>query len=693
MNKQTKKHAFLLPFPRLFTRGETDAYDAIPFREAEFFGDEAAPALTAPALWSDEAVSVLAEAARTDVPADLYAVEENTVPSWLWQHRGRAARCVAESDTRQIFDRAVGGAVAQAWKQGLLDSEKHARAFYDEARYALAARHIAIEPEILHGWGLSWAYGAAEEPQADTPTEKPQQSEIANAAIDAIIGAKDGNKKATSGAPWKKLFAAQGKNETRVDLRLSDIAADWHSPAPNPARAAIDLMALRHNDGGINIDALRHTARLLTILLDLNDAQGITITLANLAPLLMALGLAYDSEAGRALTASIAALVTAECMAASAEMANFRGASEAFAANRDAIMRNLRNHARAAHGDAADYERLSVLPAPLPLKNCPDLALVAEAQSRWNDALTMARTFGLRATQATDMTPSPRLAMLMQSASQGLEPMRNLTVLAADEADGYRTELHPAVIEALTRLSYPRNAAMAVTQHIAGTKSLRKAPAINAASLHARGIDAAAFAKIEAYLPHVDTIRLAVTPWIVGIDFCRTQLKIPARKLESPRFDLLSHFGFSDEDIAKANAYCYGHSTARSAKTLHLRHRSVFACGNEVGTDARLRMAAAVQSFVSGDIGTVLTLPAAQSVENGRETMLTAWRSGIKSLTLVFDPALAAPRTPKRAARRIAAASQPHAKPIGPAKRIAKNGKTAPATTVRKPNEKRLRSH
>ena len=41
-------------------------------------------------------------------------------------------------------------------------------------------------------------------------------------------------------------------------------------------------------------------------------------------------------------------------------------------------MRALRNHSRAVYGDGNDSEKLSVLPAPLPLKHCPDLALVAE---------------------------------------------------------------------------------------------------------------------------------------------------------------------------------------------------------------------------------------------------------------------------------------------------------------------------
>ena len=528
------------PFPRFFTRSEENAYDAIPFQASELYGDKSAPALASPVTWDREAVAAMSEAACKSVPADLRTIEENTVPSWLWRHQNRSTRRVTEGDLRDIFDRVTGSAAAKAWKLGLFTSEKHARAFADETRYALMQRHIAIAPDVVASWGLSWAYGIEETRQRKRIQDK-QPASLTNAAIDGLIGrGKDG-----AAAPlWKRLFASHGKEISTVALRLSDIATDWHSTSPNPARAAIDLMALRHNDGSINIDALRQAARLLTVLFDLQGCTDVTIGFANLAPLLLALGLAYDSDAARAMTASLAALVTAECYATSAEMAGLRGASDEFSANRETIMRSLRNHRRAVYDDSSDYEKLSVRPSSLPLKNCPDLALTAEAQRRWDEALEMAKIFGLRATQVTDLTASPILALLMSSASQGLEPMHRLTVMHQDDADLYRVMLNPVVGEALARLDYPRNAVEATAQYIIGARSLRKASAINHATLRAKGLSETALEKIEAYLPCVNTIHLAVTPWIIGVDFCRTQLKIPARTLESPRFDLLKHLGF-----------------------------------------------------------------------------------------------------------------------------------------------------
>ena len=683
MTKSMKKPAFLLPVARLFTHPQGDAYDEILFRASESFGDESSPALSAPDDWSNEAVAVMATAACGKIPSGLRIVEENTVPSWLWRKRSPVTKTEkkasqkngaadvtgiheAEGDVRLIVDRAIGSAAARGWQMNLFSSERHARSFFDELRFAFMRRHIAVMPDILAGWGLDWAYGLDAAPAAQT-AEHNDMTPLSNAAIDAVTGTSAG----TKALVWKKLFQASTQNEKSIALRLSDIAADWQSDEPNPARAAIDLMALRHPDGSVNLDALRQAARLLIILLDLQDCGTVTIGLANLAPLLLALGLGYDSDAGRAMAASLAALVTAECYGASAEMAALRGPSDAFLDAHEGVMRSLRNHRRAVHGDGNDYEKLSVLPAPLPLKHCPDLALAAEAQRLWDETVDDVKAYGLRAIEVTDLTPSPMLKLLMQSMTQGLEPLISLTQLRQDENDMFVETAHPALAESLARLGYQRATARDVLNHVAGTHSLRRAQGVHHASLAAAGLDAHAIEKIEAYIPCVTDIRLAVTPWVVGVDYCRTHLGLTPRQLQSPRFDLLKHLGFDDAQIAAANRHCYGHGSVRAAKAVQLRHRVLFAIGNEVGAEARIRMAASVQSFISGDTGIVIPLPARESVERGAEMTLLAWRHGLKSLNVLFDPALT-PRparaaaganagTVSRTARRIKAATHAHA--------------------------------
>jgi ribonucleoside-diphosphate reductase alpha chain len=230
----------------------------------------------------------------------------------------------------------------------------------------------------------------------------------------------------------------------------------------------------------------------------------------------------------------------------------------------------------------------------------------------------------------------------------------------------FQTELHPAVTEALSRLNYAPGTARLIVQHIAGTHSLRNSQGINAAALRAAGLGDAQIEKVEAYIPNVNDIRLALTPWIIGVGYCCDKLGVTLADLECLTFDLAGHLGFDAEDIAAANAALFGFGTVRNCKVLQLRHRPMFACGLEVSADARIRMAAAVQSFITEDTGITAPLPTARSVARGADTVLSAWRCGLKSLTVFFDSAVAAKpvREVDSPIRRIKASPQPHAKPL-----------------------------
>ena len=76
----------------------------------------------------------------------------------------------------------------------------------------------------------------------------------------------------------------------------------------------------------------------------------------------------YDSREGRAIAGAIAALMTGISYATSAEMAGELGPFPEFAANKDAMLRVVRNHRRAAHGEAAGYEKLAITPVALDLR-------------------------------------------------------------------------------------------------------------------------------------------------------------------------------------------------------------------------------------------------------------------------------------------------------------------------------------
>src|SRR3546814_890632 len=157
--------------------------------------------------------------------------------------------------------------------------------------------------------------------------------------------------------------------------------------------ASLKLMAFRRADGSVDVEAYQHAVRLWTITLEVSvlmaqfPSQEIAelsyrfrtlgLGYANIGGLLMAAGLPYDSDAGRALCAALTAVMTGTAYATSAEMAEELGAFPGYKKNAKAMLRVVRNHRRAAHGEADGYDGLSVTPVPLDHATCPQPALAA----------------------------------------------------------------------------------------------------------------------------------------------------------------------------------------------------------------------------------------------------------------------------------------------------------------------------
>ncbi|MFY9287159.1 MAG: hypothetical protein WAO98_01530 [Alphaproteobacteria bacterium] len=662
MSNPLKKNPFSLGIQRLFTRSGESSWDLIHFNEPEEWEDEPS-LLSCPDNWSAEAASLLGEAVCKSIPAQSRTKEENTVPSWLWRRTGEGRNGTHETSAQQVFDRVVGSAAYVAWKLNLFSDETEARNFFDEARYALAQRYIALEPARMANLGVEWAYGFRTVPIAANTANKSKHIEISNAAIDAVVsGKQDKNIQ----PKWQKALLSP----TPTNFQFTDISSDWGLKTTSVSPAMIDLMALRHNDGSLNIDALRHATQLLVILLDIHDpaSGGLSLGYCNLAPLLMALAVPYDSDAARSLAAGISAVMTAEAYATSAKLAALRGPHPLFNAHRESALRSLRNHRRAAYGDRNDYEKISVLPVPLKLDQCPDLTLVATAQRCWDDTLELARQHGLRHVQVTELKDSSGLMLFMESLTQGIQPVSHLMLTRMSQEESFQIHVAPFVSEALARLNYDKRSVANIVAHIAGVRSLEKAPAINHASLRSRGLTDEAIRKIEDYLPQVNKIRLAFTPWVLGEDYCLKVLKIQGN-------DILAELGFSDTDINAANRYCYGTHSARSAAELQLKHATLFACGDEIPAEARIRMAAAVQSFISSTVALTVSLALGTPLEKSEKLLLSAWRQGIKGMNLVYDAQEEAVSVKKQSKTKLAAFLHTQ-KPSLPARRM----KTAKAS-------------
>ena len=91
---------------------------------------------------------------------------------------------------------------------------------------------------------------------------------------------------------------------------------------------------------------------------------------ANIGGLLMTMGLSYDSKEGRALCGALTAIMTGIAYATSAEMAKELGPFPGYKKNAAHMLRVIRNHRRAAHGESRGYEALAVNPVPLDHASC-----------------------------------------------------------------------------------------------------------------------------------------------------------------------------------------------------------------------------------------------------------------------------------------------------------------------------------
>ena len=425
--------------------------------------------------------------------------------------------------------------------------------------------------------------------------------------------------------------------------------------------ASLNLMAFRGDGGQFDVAGFEHAVRLWTIVLEISvlmaqfpskeiarrsyEFRTLGLGYANLGGLLMSMGIPYDSAAGRALGGAITALLTGSSYATSAEMAGELGAFPGFAENREAMVRVIRNHRRAAHGEKVDYEGLSILPVALDAASCPDPELVAAARRSWDRALALGERHGFRNAQATVLAPTGTIGLVMDCDTTGIEPDFALVKFKKLAGGGYFKIINRAVPQALATLGYEAADIAAIERYALGHGTLKDAPGVNHESLKARGFDEEALAAVEAALASAFDIKFAFNKWTLGEDYCIEKLAIAPGALNDTAFDLLAMLGFTRAEIDAANNYCCGAMTLEGAPHLQPEHLPVFDCANPCGrtgqralsVDSHIRMMAAVQPFVSGAISKTINMPNGATVEDCKDAYMLSWRLGLKATALYRD--------------------------------------------------------
>jgi ribonucleoside-diphosphate reductase alpha chain len=478
---------------------------------------------------------------------------------------------------------------------------------------------------------------------------------------------------------WEKIgYAAWASADP--GLHFNTTMNDWHTcpaagriRASNPCSeymflddtacnlASLNLLQFRGDDGRIEIENYEHAVRLWTVVLEVSVLMAqfpskeiaelsyryrtLGLGYANIGGLLMTSGIPYDSPEGRAICGALTAVMTGVAYATSAEMAKELGPFPGYKENARHMLRVIRNHRRAAHGETAGYEGLNVAPVPLDHANCTDDRLVTAARRAWDQALTLGEEHGYRNAQSTVIAPTGTIGLVMDCDTTGIEPDFALVKFKKLAGGGYFKIINRAVPEALRTLGYSEAEIAEIEAYAVGHASLAQAPGINHTTLRARGLGDAEIEAVEKNLASAFDIKFVFNRWTLGEDFLTGTLKVPAEKLADPSFELLPHLGFSRAEIEAANIHVCGAMTLEGAPHLRKEHYPVFDCANPCGrigkrylsVESHIRMMAAAQPFISGAISKTINMPNDATVEDCKSAYLLSWKLALKANALYRD--------------------------------------------------------
>src|SRR5881296_3686705 len=281
-------------------------------------------------------------------------------------------------------------------------------------------------------------------------------------------------------------------------IQFDTIVNKWH-PCPNTNRinasnpcseymflddsacnlASLNLMKFRTIDGEFDVESFEHTVEIVISAQEIlvsnagyptpaieknsHDYRPLGLGYANLGALLMARGLPYDSDEGRAYAAVITALMCGEAYAESARIAEKISAFAGYACNRDAFLRVIGKHRAAAQ----------VLPDGLTPR-----PLLSAARGAWDEALSLGKAHGYRNAQVTVLAPTGTIAFMMDCDTTGIEPDISLVKYKKLVGGGLLKIVNNTVPLALNRLGYSRSEIEAICDHIDRQGTIEEAPGL-----------------------------------------------------------------------------------------------------------------------------------------------------------------------------------------------------------------------
>ena len=244
--------------------------------------------------------------------------------------------------------------------------------------------------------------------------------------------------------------------------------------------ASLNLMKFRRADGTFDVEAFEHAVDVVILAQEIvvgpssypteeiganaRAFRQLGMGYANLGALLMANGLAYDSDEGRAICAAITALMTGRAYRTSAEVAGALGPYERYEENRDPHNHVMRKHRHAAY--EIDDSQVT------------DSELLAAARRAWDEAVDVGTRNGYRNAQATVLAPTGTISFLMDCDTTGIEPDFSLVKFKELVGGGQMTIVNQTVPLALETLGYSPEEIEQIEAHLAETATIVGAPGL-----------------------------------------------------------------------------------------------------------------------------------------------------------------------------------------------------------------------
>ena len=317
-------------------------------------------------------------------------------------------------------------------------------------------------------------------------------------------------------------------------IQYDDTINEWHTNpetgrinASNPCSeymsldnsscnlASLNLMKFLKADGSFDVKNFVKVTELVITSMDISicfadfptqaigqttrDFRQLGIGYANLGALLMASGLAYDSDGGRALAGAITSLLTGVSYRRSAELAGIVGPYTGYARNAAAHTKVMRKHQNATES----AKSVSTL----------DKDVWSEAIKQWSTGNTIGEKNGWRNAQASVLAPTGTIGLMMDCDTTGIEPDLALVKFKKMVGGGSMQIVNQTVPLALKKLGYTDETIEAIVEYIAENGNVIDAPGLK--SEHYSVFDCAMGVRSISAMGHVHMMA-ACQPFLSG---------------------------------------------------------------------------------------------------------------------------------------------------------------------------------